>query len=69
MSSVFDNSKIKRLVPDFSAAVPFAEGVKQSVAWFEQHPELCSVDAEWGVMLDKLIEKHGVPPKPLSFYV
>ncbi|MBW4085419.1 SDR family oxidoreductase [Paenibacillus sp. S150] len=69
VSSVFDNSKLKRLVPDFAATVPFAEGVKRSVAWFEQHPELCTADSEWGALLDNLIAKHGVEAKPLSFYV
>lgn len=69
VSSVFDNSKIKRLVPDFEAAVPFAEGVKRSVAWFEAHPECCTVDQEWSKMLDGLIAKHGVDAKLLTYYV
>ncbi|OKP87710.1 NAD-dependent dehydratase [Paenibacillus helianthi] len=69
VSSVFDNSKIKRLVPEFAATVPFAEGIKRSVEWFEQHPELCTIDTEWGTMVDNLIAKHGVEAKPLSFYV
>lgn len=68
VSSVFDNRKIKRLVPDFQADIPFSEGIKQSVAWFEAHPDQCTVDAEWSALLDHLIEKHGVEAKPLSFY-
>jgi nucleoside-diphosphate-sugar epimerase len=69
VSSVFDNSKIKRLVPGFAAAVPFAEGVKRSVAWFEDHPELCTVDQEWSKLVDTLIARHGVDPKLLTYYV
>lgn len=68
VSSVFDNRKIKRLVPEFQATVPFSEGVKQSVAWFEAHPDQCTVDTEWSELLDTLIEKHGTEAKPLSFY-
>jgi nucleoside-diphosphate-sugar epimerase len=68
VSSVFDNRKIKRLVPDFQATVPFTEGIKQSVVWFESHPEQCTVDAEWSELLDTLIEKHGVEAKPLSYF-
>lgn len=68
VSSVFDNSKIKRLVPDFQATVSFAEGVKQTIAWFDGHPELCTVDPEWATLLDELIQKHGVEAKPLSYY-
>jgi len=34
-SSVFDNSKIRRLVPAFQPKVRFAEGVARSIAWFD----------------------------------
>ncbi|WP_234530266.1 hypothetical protein [Paenibacillus pseudetheri] len=66
VSSVFDNRKIKRLVPDFQAAISFSEGIKQSVAWFEAHPDQCT--AEWSKLLDSLIEKHGVEAKLLSYF-
>jgi len=42
---VFDNSKIKRLVPDFSARIPFHEGARMSAAWYEAHPEKKVIDA------------------------
>jgi arylsulfatase A-like enzyme len=32
---VFDNSKIKRVVEEFMAMVPFAQGVRRSVEWFD----------------------------------
>ena len=38
-SAIFDNSKIKRFVPDFICETPFALGIKRSVAWLELHPE------------------------------
>ncbi|WP_054939784.1 SDR family oxidoreductase [Paenibacillus ihuae] len=69
VSSVFDNSKIKRLVPEFTATVPFAEGIHRSVEWFEAHPQLCTVDTDWNKMLDTLISRHGVDAKLLSYYV
>jgi nucleoside-diphosphate-sugar epimerase len=34
-STVFDNSKVRRLVPEFRATVTFAEGVARSIAWFD----------------------------------
>ena len=37
-SSVFDNSKIKRFVPDFNCEVTWAEGVRRSLAWFDGRP-------------------------------
>lgn len=54
-SSVFDNSKIKRFVPGYTATMPFAVGIKKSVEWFEAHPAYCTVDAEWDRMIDRLI--------------
>lgn len=38
-TSVFDNSKIKRFVPDFACRKPFAVGVRESVAWLRAHPD------------------------------
>ena len=37
-SSVFDNAKLRRVVPGFAARVPFAEGIARSVAWFDADP-------------------------------
>ena len=36
---VFDNSKIKRFVPDFCCRKPFREGIRESVAWYRAHPD------------------------------
>jgi nucleoside-diphosphate-sugar epimerase len=36
---VFDNSKVRRLVPDWVARIPFQEGARRSAAWYEAHPE------------------------------
>ncbi|TDF92366.1 SDR family oxidoreductase [Paenibacillus piri] len=58
-SAVFDNTKIKRFVPDFAATVPFAMGVRQSVEWFEAHPERCLVDSEWNHQMDHIIASYS----------
>ncbi|MCE1252034.1 MAG: NAD-dependent epimerase/dehydratase family protein, partial [Anaerolineae bacterium] len=34
VSMVFDNSKIKRLVPDFAASIPFSVGVREVMTWY-----------------------------------
>lgn len=57
-SVVFDNSKIKRFVPDFKATVSFEVGVKRSVEWFLQHPELCTIDSDWDAEMDMIIQKY-----------
>lgn len=55
-SVVFDNSKIKRFVPDFHCTLPFAEGAKQCVAWFDVHPEKKTIEHEWNNEMDQLID-------------
>jgi hypothetical protein len=52
---VFDNSKIKRFVPDFNCEVNWAEGLRRSLAWFEAHPEFQTVDHEADALHDKII--------------
>jgi nucleoside-diphosphate-sugar epimerase len=41
---IFDNAKIKRYVPAFHATVPFIEGVRRSLAWFDRHPDAKVID-------------------------
>ena len=53
-SLVFDNSKIKRLVPGFSAAVPFAEGIARSLEWFNADPARRVVDETRSALLDRI---------------
>lgn len=54
-SVVFDNSKIKRFVPDFTCDVDWAEGVRRSLAWFEAHPEFQTIDHEVNLTWDAII--------------
>lgn len=55
VSGVFDNSKIKMFVPDYVATVPFAVGMKQTIAWFEANPQKCTIDEEWNTQMDSII--------------
>jgi nucleoside-diphosphate-sugar epimerase len=57
-SVCFDNSKVKALVPEFICTTPFNEGIKQSVQWYLQHPELLWLDEEWDRECDRLIAAH-----------
>ena len=49
---LFDNSKIKRFVPEFRTRKRFREGVRESVAWQREHPEHQNLKPE----VDALIE-------------
>jgi len=54
-SVVFDNSKIKRYVPDYMCEVNWAEGIRRSLAWFEAHPEFQTIDHTLNDLWDQII--------------
>lgn len=55
-SAVFDNSKIKRFVPDFVCRIPFSEGARRSVAWFDADPDARETfDETWDAKMDALV--------------
>jgi hypothetical protein len=55
VSVVFDNSKIKRFVPDFCATTRFARGIRQTIAWFDADPARQRIDAAADQQWDRLI--------------
>jgi nucleoside-diphosphate-sugar epimerase len=54
-SVVFDNSKIKRFVPEYSCEVNWAQGLRRSLAWFEAHPEFQTIDHPMNFIWDQII--------------
>jgi len=54
-SVVFDNSKLRSVVPDFNPTTTFAEGAREIVAWYDADETRRSVDAELNAKLDALI--------------
>ena len=60
-SAVFDNTKLKRLVPGFNAAIRFDQGIRTTLAYLEDHPELQKPDPAWDAWIDDLIA--GRPPR------
>ena len=54
-SVVFDNTKIKSLVPGYHATIPFADGARQIVQWFDANPRLQTVDQDYMALSDRLI--------------
>jgi len=57
-SMIFDNTKIRRLVPEFNPKIPFAEGARQIVAWYDADPSRQVVDAAFDALNDKIIEAY-----------
>lgn len=54
-SAVFDNSKVKALVPDFVATIPFATGARDIVDWHDAQPAHAVADPELDALLDRLV--------------
>jgi nucleoside-diphosphate-sugar epimerase len=55
VSVVFDNTKIKRFVPEYRATTSFAEGIRRSLAWFDADPARKVIDQQTNAIWDKLI--------------
>jgi nucleoside-diphosphate-sugar epimerase len=54
-SVVFDNSKVKALVPEFVCTVPFAVSARQVLSWFDSNPDQQRVDERLNATFDQLI--------------
>jgi len=53
-SMVFDNSKVKALVPEFATTVTYSNAAFDAVEWFDAHPERQIVDADLDAAFDRL---------------
>jgi hypothetical protein len=56
-SMIFDNTKLKRLVPGFAAAIPFSRGAQEIIAWYDANPRRKHIDEAADRIHDLLIEK------------
>jgi len=54
-SMIFDNTKIKRIVPDFAATIPFAQGAEEILAWYDADPARRVVDVQLDRLVDRII--------------
>ncbi|MDF1567336.1 MAG: NAD-dependent epimerase/dehydratase family protein, partial [Spirochaetaceae bacterium] len=54
-SMIFDNRKIKALVPEFEAKIPFTEGAREIIDWYEQDVSRQIVDSEANSLMDRII--------------
>lgn len=51
-AAVYDTSKLRRLVPGWTPATSFAEGIAESIAWFEADPARQQINQDADAMLD-----------------
>jgi nucleoside-diphosphate-sugar epimerase len=54
-SMIFDNTKIKKFVPDYKATIPFSDGAKEIISWYDADKSRQVVNAELNRLMDKII--------------
>ena len=54
-SMVFDNSKLKRFVPDFAATIPYSQGAREVIAWFEADPARQVIDPAATQVIEQIL--------------
>jgi nucleoside-diphosphate-sugar epimerase len=57
-SAVFDNSKIRTIVPEWHARIPFSRGAREIVAWHDEDPARRAVDARLDAVFDDLVARY-----------
>lgn len=57
-SIIFDNTKVKRFVPDYVATIPFREGIRRTLNWFEADPARQSIDAKSNEFLERCLSAY-----------
>jgi nucleoside-diphosphate-sugar epimerase len=60
-SVVFDNSKIKSVVPGWRAVIPFERGAREIVDWYLGDPARQVVDERLNALMDKLADTYQMP--------
>lgn len=59
-SVIFDNSKIKAVVPDFNPTISFHEGAREIAAFHLEHPDFAPLDPERDALIERLIDRFSV---------
>ena len=59
-SMVFDNSKLRTVVPDYCATIPFEQGAREIVAWYDEEPARQQADRRLDAVMDKLVATYRV---------
>jgi len=59
-SMIFDNTKVKRLVPDYVARIPFVQGAREILDWYDADPARQEVDQAMDATMDDLVSRFRI---------
>ena len=62
-SMVFDTTKLRRVVPGYVAGIPFEQGAREIVSWYDEDTARQQMDRRLDAVMDKLVEAYR--PRPL----
>jgi nucleoside-diphosphate-sugar epimerase len=58
-SAIFDNSKIKAFVPGFQAVIPFRDGIRRTLAWFDADESRRRIDQAVNAEMDHILAAYA----------
>jgi nucleoside-diphosphate-sugar epimerase len=58
-SAIFDNSKIKAFVPGFQAVIPFRDGIRRTLAWFDAEESRRRIDQAVNAEMDHILAAYA----------
>ena len=65
-NAIFDNSKLKRLVPGFVATTRFDQGIRKTIANIMSNPALQKEDLNYDLWCDRVIDAMDVALKTVK---
>ena len=57
-STIFDNSKIKQVVPDFCASTPFSRGAEEIISWHREDPSRQGINPGFNALCDRILANY-----------
>ena len=58
-SFILDNSKIKRVVPDFVCTTPFSRGAEEIIAWHRADPARQQIDENFNAICERILRAYA----------
>ena len=62
-SLIFDNSKLRTVVPGYQAVIPFEQGAREIIAWHDEDPARQQIDHRIDAAMDKLTAAYRPSPQ------
>jgi nucleoside-diphosphate-sugar epimerase len=57
-SAVFDNSKIKKVAPNYKSSTGYEDVINKIIKWYDEHEEYKTIDEDFDKRYDELISKY-----------